>query len=100
MLQFHPYLYSVTSDAQKVAEGGPARRVSDRPAGDVEKRRAAPTTWQRPRKEATMDFERHCTEIVTQTELLVSGLQGADQQARVPGDKDLLDFWLGHVAFA
>jgi uncharacterized protein (TIGR03083 family) len=35
-----------------------------------------------------MDFERHCTEIVTQTELLVSGLRGADLHARVPSCPD------------
>ena len=31
-----------------------------------------------------MDFERHCAEIVTQTQLLADGLTGADLSARVP----------------
>ena len=31
-----------------------------------------------------MDFERHCAETVTQTELLAAGLTGADATARVP----------------
>ena len=31
-----------------------------------------------------MDFERHCAEIVTQTELLTEGLTGVDLTARVP----------------
>ncbi|MDT7724466.1 MAG: hypothetical protein QOI21_1042 [Actinomycetota bacterium] len=31
-----------------------------------------------------MDFDRHCTEIVTQTELLTIGLNGADLRAPVP----------------
>jgi len=35
-----------------------------------------------------MDFERHCAEIVTQTELLASGVAGADLTARVPSCPD------------
>ncbi|MFC0436739.1 maleylpyruvate isomerase family mycothiol-dependent enzyme [Kutzneria buriramensis] len=35
-----------------------------------------------------MDFERHCAEIVTQTELLADGLAGADLTARVPSCPD------------
>ncbi len=31
-----------------------------------------------------MDFERHCAEIVTQTELLADGIAGADLTAQVP----------------
>jgi uncharacterized protein (TIGR03083 family) len=52
----------------------------------------APTTsWQSPIDETgpdhergTMDFDRHCTEIVTQTELLTTGLGAADLRAPVP----------------
>lgn len=35
-----------------------------------------------------MDFERHCAEIVAQTELLAEGVAGADQTARVPSCPD------------
>jgi uncharacterized protein (TIGR03083 family) len=35
-----------------------------------------------------MDFERHCAEIVTQTELLTADLTGADLTARVPSCPD------------
>jgi uncharacterized protein (TIGR03083 family) len=31
-----------------------------------------------------MDFDRHCTEILTQTELLTTGLEAADLHAPVP----------------
>jgi uncharacterized protein (TIGR03083 family) len=45
-----------------------------------------------------MDYDRHCTEIVTQAELLTTGIEGADLRAPVPSCPDwTLGMLLRHV---